>query len=66
MLPKVRIETARKSYYFKGSKLLNDILNEVKDLNSVMFKSRTLEFYRSPAFELLSKIVAVFTLLSFF
>ena len=51
MLPKVRNETARKSFYFKGSKLFNDIPNEMKDLNSVMiFKTRIVEFYRSQAF----------------
>ena len=33
MLPKVRIRTARKSFYFNGSKLFNDIPNELKDLN---------------------------------
>ena len=45
MLPKVIIETARKSYYFNSSKLFNDIPNELKDLNSVMiFKTRILEF----------------------
>ena len=32
MLPKVRTETARKSLYFKGSKLFNDIPYEMKDL----------------------------------
>ena len=51
MLPKVRTETARKSSYFNGSKLFNDILNEMKDLNSVMiFKTHILEFYRSQTF----------------
>ena len=51
MLSKVRTETARKSFYFKGSKLFNDIPNEMKDLNSVMiFKTRILEFFRSQAF----------------
>ena len=51
MLPKVKIETARKSFYYNGSKIFNDIPNELKDLNSVMiFKTRILEFYRSQAF----------------
>ena len=51
MLPKVRNETARKSFYFKGSKLFNDIPNEMKDLNSFMiFKTGIVEFYRSQAF----------------
>ena len=51
MLPKVRNETARKSFYFKGSKLFKDIPNEMKDINSVMIlKTRILEFYRSQAF----------------
>ena len=51
MLPKVRIETAWRSFYFNGSKLFNDIPNELKDPNSVMiFKTRILEFYRSQAF----------------
>ena len=36
MLPGERTETARKSFYFNGSKLFNDIPNEMKDLNSVM------------------------------
>ena len=38
MLPKVRIKTARKSFYFNGSKLFNDIPNELKDLNQSYFK----------------------------
>ena len=51
MLAKVRTETARKSFYFNGSKLFNDIPNEMKDLNSVMiFKTHILQFYRSQAF----------------
>ena len=51
MLPKGRTETARKSFYFNGSKLFNDVPNEMKDLNSVMvFKTHILEFYRSQAF----------------
>ena len=33
MLPKVRIKTARKSFYFNGSKLFNDIPNGLKNLN---------------------------------
>ena len=79
MLPKVRTETARKSFYFKGSKLFNDTVNSLltdtsirrtplmKDLNSVMiFKTRILKFYRSQAFQLLLKLVAVFTVFRFF
>ena len=51
MLPKVRTKTARKSFYFNGSKLFNDIPNEMKYHNSVMiFKTRILEFYRLQAF----------------
>ena len=47
MLPKVRTETARRSFYFNESKLFNDIPNEMKDLNSIMIsKTRILEFYR--------------------
>ena len=45
MLPKVRTETARKSFYFNGSKLFNNIPNEMKDFNSVMiFKTRILDY----------------------
>lgn len=63
MLPKVRTETVRKSCYFKGSKLFNDIPNEMKDLNSIMiFKTCILEFYRSQASKLLLNLVAVFRL----
>ena len=41
MLPKVRTETARKSFYFNGSKLFNNIPNEMKDFISVIiFKTR--------------------------
>ena len=38
MLPKVRTETARKSFHFNGSKLfnLNDIPNVLKYINSVV------------------------------
>ena len=51
MLPKVRTETGRKSFYFNGSKRFNDIPNEMKDLYSVMiFKTRILEFYILQAF----------------
>ena len=51
MFPKVRTETARKSFYFNGSKLFNDIPNELKDINLVMiFKTRILELYRSQTF----------------
>ena len=48
LLPKVRTETARKSFYFNGSKLFNNIPSEMKDFKSVViFKTRILEFYRS-------------------
>ena len=51
LLPKVRTETARKSFYFNGSKLFNSIASEVKDSKSVViFKTRILEFYRSKVF----------------
>ena len=64
MLPKVRTETARKSFYFIGSKLFNDVPNELRDINSVMiFKIRILEFCRSQAFYIFLKLVAVFRLL---
>ena len=39
----MRTETARKSFYFTGSKLFNYIPNELKDINSVMI-FRTLIF----------------------
>ena len=46
LLPKVRTETARKSFYFNGSKLFNSIAGEVKDSKSVViFKTRILELY---------------------
>ena len=47
LLPKVRTETARKSFYFNGSKLFsNMIASEVKDSRSVeIFKTRILELY---------------------
>ena len=49
-IPKVRTETARKSSYFNGSRLFDDIPNELEDINSVMiFKARILEFYESQA-----------------
>ena len=49
--PKVRTETARKSFYFNGSKLLNNIASEMKDSKSVViFKSLNLELYRSTVF----------------
>ena len=45
LLPKVRTETARKSFYFNGSKLFNTIASEVKDSKSVViFKTRILAF----------------------
>ena len=49
MLPKVRTETAKKSFKYNGSEPFNDIPNELKDLNSVIFKTRILKFYRSQA-----------------
>ena len=49
MLPKVRTETARKSFY--------DIPNELKDINLVIiFKTRISEFYRSQAFLIIFKV----------
>ena len=51
LLPKVRTETARKSFHFNGSKLFNSIPSEVKDSKSVViFKTRILELYRSKVF----------------
>ena len=51
VLPKVRTETARKSFYFKQSKLFNNIASEMKDSKSVViFKTRILELYTSNAF----------------
>ena len=52
LLPKVRTEMARKSFYFNGSKLFNHIASEMKDSKSVViFKTRTfLELYRSKVF----------------
>ena len=51
LLPKVRSETARKSFYFNGSKLFNNIASEMKDTKSVLiFKTRILELYRSKVF----------------
>ena len=35
MLPKVRTETARKSFYFNGSKLFDDMPNEMKDFTTI-------------------------------
>ena len=47
----VRTETARKPFYFNGSKLFNSIASEVKDSKSVViFKTRILELYRSKVF----------------
>ena len=49
--PKARTETARKSFYFNGSKLFNNIASEMKDSKSVViFKTRILELYRSKVF----------------
>ena len=52
LLPKVRTEMARKSFYFNGSKLFNSVASEVKlDSNSVViFKTHILELYRSNVF----------------
>ena len=51
LLPEVRTETARKSFYFNESKLFNNIASEVKDSKSVViFKTRTLELHRSKVF----------------
>ena len=51
LLPKVRTETARKSFYFNGSKLFNNFASEMKDCKSVtIFKTRFLESYRSKLF----------------
>ena len=51
LLPKVRTKTARKSFYFNASKLLNNIASEMKDSKSVViFKTLTLELYRSTVF----------------
>ena len=48
LLPKVRTETTRKSFYFNGSKL---IASEMKDSKSVViFKTRILELYGSKVF----------------
>ena len=56
LLPKVRTETARKSFYFNGSKLFNNIASEMKDsivsCNNI-FKTHILELYRSKAFSYL-------------
>ena len=51
LLPKVRTETARRSFYFNRSKLFNSIASEVKDSKSVViFKTRILELCRSKVF----------------
>ena len=51
LFPKVRTETARKSFYFNGSELFNNIASEMKDSKSVViFKTRILELYRSKGF----------------
>ena len=45
LLPKVRTETARKSFYFNGSKLFNNIASEMKDSKSVAIcLGQTLDF----------------------
>ena len=62
LLPKVRTETARKSFYFNGSKLFsNMIASEVKDSRSVViFKARILELYIDQKF--FSQLFYVFVL----
>ena len=51
LLPKVRTETTRKSFYFNGSKLFDNIASEMKDSKSVViFKTCILELYRSKVF----------------
>ena len=51
LLPKLRTEMARKSFYFNGSKLFNNIASEMKDSKSVViFKTHILELYRSKVF----------------
>ena len=51
LLQKVKTETARKYFYFNGSKLFNNIPSEMRDFKSVViFKTRFLELYRSKAF----------------
>ena len=58
LLPKVITEMARKSFYFNGSKLFNNIASEMKDSKSaVIFKTRILELYRSKVFQLLVKFL---------
>ena len=58
LLPKVITETARKSFYFNGSKLSNNIASEMKDFKSVViFKTRILELHRSKVFSLLVKFL---------
>ena len=66
MLLKVSSNTARNFFYFKGSRLFNDIPNEWKDINSVKIcKTRISEFYRSQAFLLFLELVAVLRLFRF-
>ena len=56
LLSKVRTERARKSFYFNGSDLFNNIVSEMKDSKAVViFKTRILELYRSKVFQLLVK-----------
>ena len=51
LLPKVRTEMTRKSFYFNGSKLFNNIASEMMDSKAVViFKTRILELYRSKVF----------------
>ena len=75
LLPKVRTETARKSFYFNGSKLFNNLASEMKDSKSVViFKTRILELYRSKLFSYLlsfwislaSKCMLIAVILAFF
>ena len=58
LLPKVRTERARKSFYFNASKRFNNIASEMKDSKSVViFTTRILELYRSKVFYLLVKFL---------
>ena len=51
LLQKVKTETARKYFYFNGSKRFNNIPSQMRDFKSVViFKTRFLELYRSKAF----------------
>ena len=51
--PKSGLRRQGSSFYFNGSKLLNNIESEMKDSKSVVtFKTRILELYRSTVFHL--------------